>query len=117
MEHQEFDAALVISANSDDLTALRTTPTRIPTVIVNRSVPNYPCVTVDHVETGRIAALHALCKGGDSVGLVLNPASYEGMNLRANAFSAPAGSMAWTSAATSFTATTPLTRGMSWACP
>lgn len=83
---KEFDAALVISANSDDLTALRTTPTRIPTVIVNRSAPNYPCVTVDHVETGRIAALHALCKGGDSVGLVLNPASYEGMNLRANAF-------------------------------
>ena len=83
---KEFDAALVISANSDDLAALRSTPTKIPTVIVNRSVPGYPCVTVDHAETGQIAAVHSICKGGDSVGLVLNPGSYEGMNLRANAF-------------------------------
>ena len=83
---KEFDAALVVSANSDDLAALRSTPTKIPTVIVNRSVPGYPCVTVDHAETGQIAAVHSICKGGDSVGLVLNPGSYEGMNLRANAF-------------------------------
>ena len=42
---KEFDAALVVSANSDDLAALRSTPTKIPTVIVNRSVPGYPWTT------------------------------------------------------------------------
>lgn len=83
---KEFDAALVVSANSDDLMALCSTPTKVPTVIVNRSVQGYPCVTVDHTETGQIAAAHSVCKGGESVGLVLNPGSYEGMNLRANAF-------------------------------
>ena len=83
---KDFDAALVASANTEDLSALRARPTKIPTVIVNRSVPGYPCVTVDHAEAGHIAAVHSVCKGGDNVGLVINPNSYMGMDLRANAF-------------------------------
>lgn len=83
---KDFDAAMIVSANSTDLAALSRNPVKKPVVLSGRSLPGYPCVTVDHYEAGKMAALHAICKGGEDIGLVINPASFKGMNMRSDGF-------------------------------
>lgn len=82
-----YDAAVIIAATVEDMRVLSQRHTSIPVVIHNRHPEDYSSVSIDHVEAGRIAAEHAICKVGNHVGIVVNPAGYIGLNARAKAFS------------------------------
>lgn len=78
-------AAVIVAATASDLKYLSTKKRHIPIVLLNRSLPGYSYVTIDHEEVGRIAAEHAISKGGDDIGLILTATSLNGMNLREQA--------------------------------
>lgn len=67
------DAAIIIGANTDDLNHLAQQPTKVPAVLFNRELAGYSSVTIDHEKAGRLAAEHAISRGGDSILLVMNP--------------------------------------------
>ena len=78
-------AALVISPGGLDLAGLAETPTAVPVILLNRTLPNYSSVSVDQLESGRMAAKHAMKKGGSDIILVSSNALF-GVTWRSNAF-------------------------------
>lgn len=78
-------AALVISPGGLDLASLTETPATVPVILLNRTLPNYSSVSVDQLESGRMAAKHAMKKGGDDIILVSSKSLF-GVTWRGNAF-------------------------------
>lgn len=84
-------AAVIISPNGMDLANLTETQTSMPVVLVNRTLPNYSSVTFDQLVAARLAAAHAIKKGGSDIALVLSestrPEPLFGTSIRGKAFS------------------------------
>ena len=80
-----FASALVMSANDADLETLAREPALIPTVLINRSLPGYMSVSIDHEEAGRMAAEYAMEHGGDDIAIVMPIAKMRGAVDRAAA--------------------------------
>lgn len=78
-------AAIIISPGGIDLADITDTPVAIPLVLINRTHPNYASVSFDQLESGRLAAKHAIKKGGSDI-LLVSFSSLFGTTLRANAF-------------------------------
>lgn len=78
-------AALVISPGGLDLASLTETPAAVPVILLNRTLPYYSSVSVDQLESGRMAAKHAMKKGGDDIILVSSKSLF-GVMWRGNAF-------------------------------
>lgn len=72
-EDSSSDAVLIVAGSSEDLEYLREHPVPKPAVLLNRDLPGYSSVTVDHLEAGRLAAVHAMRCGKENISLVLNP--------------------------------------------
>ena len=85
---RSYDAAIIVSAGSADLEALTRRRAEVPTVLLNRMLPGYSWVSVDHREAGRLAGELAVRSGGEDVALVLNPLPFVGMDLRGQGFCA-----------------------------
>lgn len=83
---KSYDAAVIFSANAGDLETMSKRKTKIPVVLQNRTLPGYFSVCTDQYEAGRLAALHAIAKGGTSIGLITNPSPFYGLNRRGEAF-------------------------------
>lgn len=82
-EDSSCDAAIVYAAGYEDLEYLKTNPTKVHTILVNRDLPNYSSVSIDHEEAGRFAAQHAIQNCGEDAALILNPSSMYGLDSRA----------------------------------
>lgn len=76
------DTMLFVAGQRDDLAWLETHPPGVPAVLLNRSLPGYSSVSVDHREAARLAAEHALRLGGADVTLVMNTVDYYGLTSR-----------------------------------
>ncbi len=79
------DAAVVIAAGLKDLKFLETNMPSVPTVLLNRDLPGFSSVSIDHDEAGRLTAEHAIAVGGNDIAMVLNPTTLYGLNLRSAA--------------------------------
>lgn len=80
-----YDAAVILSPNKADMEALAQRRTKIPTVLINRSMDGYSSVTTDYEEVGRLAAEQAIAKAGDDIALIHNSTPHVGMTLRSQA--------------------------------
>ncbi len=78
-------SAIVISPGGTDLANLAEKQTLVPLILLSRTLPNYSYVGFDQLESGRMAAEHALKRGGDSILLVSSPTLF-GASWRSNAF-------------------------------
>lgn len=78
-------AAIIISPGGIDLANLTDTPAAIPLVLLNRALPGYASVSFEQLESGRMAAKHAIKKGGNDI-LLVTFSSLFGTTWRANAF-------------------------------
>lgn len=76
------DVILIVAGSRTDMNYLQENPASIPTVLLNRDLPGYSSVSVDHLEAGRLAASHAMLCGKDSISLILNPNAYYGLDSR-----------------------------------
>lgn len=79
-------SAIIISPGGTDLANLAEKQTLVPVILLNRTLPNYSYVGFDQLESGRLAAEHALKRGGDSILLVSSPTLF-GTSWRSSAFS------------------------------
>lgn len=84
-ENGSCDVAIIVGANSEDLSYLEENITKVPTILFNRELKGYSSATVDHEEAGRLTAEHAILKGGSGLALVLNPSALFGLNYRGKA--------------------------------
>lgn len=82
---QKGASAIVISPSGTDLANLSEKQALVPVILLNRTLPNYSYVGFDQLESGRIAAEHAIKKGGNSILLVSSPSLF-GASWRGNAF-------------------------------
>lgn len=82
---RSYDAAVILFPNSADMQTLTQRHTKMPAVLLNRSLEGYSCVTTDYSEVGRLTAEHAIAKGDDDIVLIHNSVSHIGMNLRSRA--------------------------------
>lgn len=76
------DTMLFVAGQKDDLAWLEERPPAVPAVLLNRSLPGYSSVSVDHMEAARLAAEHALHCGGTDVTIVMNTVDYYGLTSR-----------------------------------
>lgn len=82
-EHfRSCDAMLFVVGQKEDLAWLESHPPAVPSVLLNRSLPGYSSVSVDHMEAARLAAEHAMRCGGQDVTLVMNTVDYYGLTSR-----------------------------------
>lgn len=77
-----YDACIILSPNTADIETLSHRRAKIPTVLMNRSLPGYSCVTTDYIQVGRLAAEHAIAKGGEDIAVVNSNISLMGMSQR-----------------------------------
>lgn len=82
VKDRESDVILIIAGSRADMNYLRENPPSVPTVLLNRDLPGYSSVSVDHQEAGRLAAIHAMRCGKDSISLVLNPNAHYALTSR-----------------------------------
>ncbi len=78
-------SAIVISPGGTDLANLAEKQTLVPVILLSRTLPNYSYVGFDQLESSRMAAEHALKRGGDSI-LLVSSSSLFGASWRGNAF-------------------------------
>ena len=76
------NAAVIVAAGAKDLNFLETHMPSVPIVLLNRDLPGYSSVSIDHDEAGRLTAEHAIAVGGNDIAMVLNPSTLYGLNLR-----------------------------------
>lgn len=76
------DAMLFVAGQREDLMWLEANPPAAPSVLLNRNLPGYSSVSVDHLEAARLAAEHAMRCGGLDVTLVMNTVDYYGLTSR-----------------------------------
>lgn len=76
------DTMLFVAGQKDDLRWLECHPPAVPSVLLNRSLPGYSSVSVDHREAARLATEHAMRCGGADVTLVMNTVDYYGLTSR-----------------------------------
>lgn len=77
-----YDACVILSPNTADMEVLAQRRTKIPTVLLNRSLSGYSCVSTDYAMVGRLAAEQAIAKGGEDFILVHNSFPHMGMTRR-----------------------------------
>ena len=63
--------SVIVSASKEDLEMLKERRTTYPAVLLNRSVPGYPSVSIDEDEAGQMAVEHAIACAGNDVILVV----------------------------------------------
>ncbi len=80
----EHSSAVVVSPSGFDLANLSEIQTAIPVILLNRTLPNYASVSFDQLESGQMAAKHALKKGGKDIMLVTYKSLF-GVTWRGNA--------------------------------
>lgn len=80
-----YDAAVILFPSEADMEILSQRHTKIPTVLINRQLEGYSCVSTDYEEVGRLSAEQAIAKAGDDIALVLNSFPHLGMNRRSQA--------------------------------
>lgn len=76
------DAMLFVAGQKEDLAWLEGHPPAVPSVLLNRSLPGYSSVSVDHIEAARLATGHAIRCGGMDVTVVMNTVDYYGLTSR-----------------------------------
>ncbi len=76
------NAAVIVAAGAKDLKFLESHIPSVPTVLLNRDIPGYSSVSIDHEEAGRLTAKHAISVGGSDIAMVLNPSTLYGLNRR-----------------------------------
>lgn len=76
------DAMLFVAGQKEDLAWLESHPPAVPSVLLNRNLPGYSSVSVDHMEAARLAAEHAIRCGGMDVTVVMNTVDYYGLTSR-----------------------------------
>lgn len=82
-----YDAAVIVSASMTDLEELSGRQTPNPTVLLNRKLPGYSSVTIDHEEAGKMAAVQAIERAGSDIMLVIPNANLYGAITRGRAVS------------------------------
>lgn len=80
----KHSAAVVISPSGIDQANLSENQTAIPVILLNRTLPNYASVSFDQLESGQMAAMHALKKGGNDI-ILVSYKSLFGVGWRGNA--------------------------------
>jgi DNA-binding LacI/PurR family transcriptional regulator len=65
-----IDAALCVSLAPGDAEAAQLEVARVPIVLIDRAHPRLPCITIDDVEGGRMAARHLLGLGHRRIAFV-----------------------------------------------
>ncbi len=80
----QHSAAVIISPSGIDLANLSDAQTAVPVILLNRILPNYSSVSFDQVESGQLAARHALKKSGSDIMLVSSKSLF-GVTWRGNA--------------------------------
>ena len=78
----ECQSAIIVAAGVKDIDYLKSHTPSVPVVLLNRELPGYSSISIDHEEAGRLAATHAISVGGSDIALVLNPLPLYGLNLR-----------------------------------
>ena len=78
------NAAIIVAAGIKDLQFLESNKPSVPVVLLNRDLPGYSSVSIDHEEAGRLTAEHAISVGGSDIAVVLNPSTLYGFNLRSS---------------------------------
>ena len=63
--------SVIVSASTEDLETLKARRTTYPAVLLNRSVPGYPSVSIDEDEAGQMAVEHAIACAGNDVVMVV----------------------------------------------
>ena len=76
------DAMLFVAGQREDLAFLESHQPPVPSVLLNRNLPGYSSVSVDHMEAARLAAEHAMRCGGQDVTVVMNTVDYYGLTSR-----------------------------------
>lgn len=76
------DAMLFVAGQGADLAWLESHPPAVPSVLLNRELPGYSSVSVDHAEAARLAAEHAFRRGGTDVTVIMNTVDYYGLTSR-----------------------------------
>lgn len=77
-----YDACVIFSPNTADMEVLSQRHTKVPTVLMNRKLSGYSCVSTDYALVGRLAAEQAIAKGGEDFILVHNTIPHMGMAQR-----------------------------------
>ncbi|MBQ9250089.1 MAG: LacI family DNA-binding transcriptional regulator [Oscillospiraceae bacterium] len=80
-----YDAVMILSPNVADMEILEQRHTKIPTVLINRSLEGYSGVSSDNDEVGRLSAAQAVAKAGEDIALIYNTTQHMGMNQRSRA--------------------------------
>lgn len=75
-------AAILVAAAPSDLNCLSQRKAEIPVVLLNRTLPGYSYVSIDHEEAGRMAVDHAVKRGGGDIALILTIAPLYGYSSR-----------------------------------
>lgn len=89
---KKYDAAVIFAPNSADMDILAKKRTKMPTVLMNRTLEGYSAVTTDHSASGKLIAEHAITKGGEDVALISNSIPHIGLDQRNKAIYSVCGS-------------------------
>lgn len=89
------DAMLFVAGQREDLAWLEGHPPAVPSVLLNRNLPGYSSVSVDHMEAARLATEHAIRCGGVDVTLVMNTVDYYGLTSRSGHMAEILGAHGW----------------------
>lgn len=76
-----YNATVIIAGSRNDMEFLNTIRPAHPIVLLDRELPSYPSVSIDHFAAANMAVEHALKCSKDSISLVVNRSHY-GMELR-----------------------------------
>lgn len=81
-----YNGILLAGASLEDLSFLSGRQRMIPVVLINRSLPKFPSVSIDHAMAGRMACDLAFEYGGESVCAVWDSRFHVATNLRRTSF-------------------------------
>ncbi|MCI8328142.1 MAG: LacI family transcriptional regulator [Oscillibacter sp.] len=90
------DTMLFVAGQKDDLGWLESHPPAVPAVLLNRNLPGYSSVSVDHIQAARLATEHALRCGGTDVTMVMNTVDYYGLTSRSEHMAEILRAQGWT---------------------
>lgn len=77
-----YDAAVIFAPNSADMESLAKKRTKIPTVLMNRTLEGYSSVSTDYNTVGKLIAEQAIAKGGDDIAIISNNIPHLGLDQR-----------------------------------
>ena len=91
LSSQLYAGQLIAGASQSDMEFLSGSSFLTPTVLINRTLPGYPCVTIDHRAAGRRACELIAAIRPQTVATVWEHQFHVATNARKDAFAGPLG--------------------------